>query len=54
MRVIAHDGTMKLQEAERMDHHSDGPLIEALAKCGVDPALVEVEWDELCQEEVLT
>jgi hypothetical protein len=34
---------------------ADHPLLAyALRKCGVDPDLVEVEWDDLCQEDVLT
>ena len=37
-----------------MDQRSDGPLVEALARCGIDAALVEMEWDDLCREEVIT
>lgn len=29
-------------------------LADALTACGVEPKLVEVEWDSLCQEDVLT
>src|SRR4051812_40640173 len=42
------------QEAEQMDQDNDGPLVEALARCGIDAALVEMEWDDLCREEVVT
>jgi hypothetical protein len=37
-----------------MHYQNDRPLVEALAKCGVDVAFVEMEWDDLCQEDVLT
>ena len=36
-----------------MDHPS-GALASALTKCGVDPKNVSIEYDDLCQEEVLT
>jgi hypothetical protein len=37
-----------------MADRPDGLLADALAACGVDPKLVEIETDDLCQEDVLT
>lgn len=34
--------------------HPDGRLATALVACGVDPLQVKIEWDGLCQEDVLT
>ena len=36
-----------------MDGQPEGPLADALKACGVDRRLVTVEWDSLCQEDVL-
>ncbi|HEY1224635.1 MAG TPA: hypothetical protein VGE54_05345 [Brevundimonas sp.] len=36
------------------DVHPDGRLAAALVACGVDPVQVKIEWDGLCQEDVLT
>ena len=37
-----------------MAGNPEGLLADALVACGVAPELVEVRWDALCQEEVLT
>ncbi|MGH6978282.1 MAG: hypothetical protein ACRED4_03165, partial [Brevundimonas sp.] len=37
-----------------MSEHPTGLLEDALSACGVDPRFVEIEWDDLCQEDVLT
>lgn len=37
-----------------MTEHPTGTLADALSACGVDLRQVEIEWDELCQEDVLT
>lgn len=37
-----------------MGDHPTGPLADALMSCGIKPEDVKVEWDDLCQEDVLT
>src|SRR5689334_5192966 len=37
-----------------MVDHPSGRLATSLIACGADPNLVEVEWDDLCKENVLT
>jgi hypothetical protein len=37
-----------------MGDHPTGPLVDALMSCGIKPEDVKVEWDDLCQEDVLT
>jgi hypothetical protein len=37
-----------------MGVHPTGGLADALISCGIAPENVEVEWDDLCQEDVLT
>ena len=39
---------------ETMGYHPTGPLADALMSCGIEPDEVKVEWDDLCQEDVLT
>lgn len=37
-----------------MGDHPTGRLADALMSCGIKPEDVKVDWDDLCQEDVLT
>lgn len=37
-----------------MGDHPTGPLADALMSCGIQPGDVKIDWDDLCQEDVLT